>query len=216
MAPATSPDPNEFARKINRALSEDVGENESLDMRIADYVRDELAGKPVAVLYPDVHAYIRDSDHASELYAGLMRMLDEDASAAPSTSADMSFDLSFLTGDLVRIRNARILALARGAVARLRSGAQLFLEDFEEAFLELRPKQGPGMLSDRAGAVEFGAIGGAVDEEIRWLEAAYQFVITLEQQPDSNPLDVALRAAANAGLPKALHAGFAELCRASV
>jgi hypothetical protein len=200
------------------ALGRITPANEALDALIPAYIEAELAGENAAARFPDAHAYILSNDEAGALYADLLDAALADRTAAqPAPAANFKPDLSFLSAAPDE-RNAsvawqqRIVAFAKHAAQTLLPGRALRFEDFADFFFDIRREVPDGVAFERGVSSAFAAVEGEVPEEIRWLEAAYQFDRLRGTTSDPALLSTIARAAAeNAGLPRQVRARFVEL-----
>lgn len=207
----------EAARRLLDAMGREAPADERLDALIPDYVDAELAGEDAAARFPEVHAYILSNEDAGMLYAALLdaEMADRSSDPAQHLQSAVAFkpNLSFV-GSAVRLADwqQRIADFAQRAAQLLQPQLQLRFDDFTAFFFDLRAGL-PDATSLQAGASNaFAAVGGDVPDELRWLEATYQFDHLRTTAGDTARLrEVALQVAANAGLPKSLRPRFADL-----
>lgn len=208
------------ARRLLEALGREAPADERLDALIPEYVDAELAGEDVAARYPQVHAYLLANEEAAALYSALLdaEMADRSSDPAdhPQAASDFKPDLSFL-GPAAEMPawQQRIVDFAQRVARLLQPQRPLHFEDFAAFFFDIRAGQ-PDEITLQAGASNaFAAVEGDVPDELRWLEATYQVARLRGASSDAAELNrIALRAAANAGLPKPLHARFAEIIAA--
>lgn len=205
------------AKRLLDALGRESPADKRLDALIPNYVDAELAGEDAAARFPQVHDYIFTNEDAGMLYADLLdaAMAERSSDPASNLQGASAFkpDLSFLeSGARLSDWQQQIADFAQRAARMLQPQLQLRFDDFIEFFFDIRAGQ-PNVISLQAGASSaFAAVEGDVPDELRWLEATYQFDRLSSTAGSLARLrEIALQAAANAGLPKSLHPRFAEL-----
>lgn len=202
-------------RRLLDALRSDQGEvNPDLDALLPDYAQAQLDGMDAAALFPEAHAYVLRSEHAFALCATLLDQgleLESDAPfvAAAAVATDRPFvpDLSFLRPKGPNLEE-RVLAITQRIVDVLVPKADLALDLFAEGYFAARARLPARMRLAELPSNAFGAAGGDVPDEIRWLEASYQVLRGRDESPQAPLSELALTAANNAGLAASLRPRF--------
>ena len=211
------------AKRLLDALSRPMPADEQLDNLVPDYIDAELAGENAAVRFPEVHAYILSNEEAGEMYTTLLdaEMADRAATLANpaainTTSVSFKPDLSFLnsqtasqTNLLLKEWRQRVVAFAQQLAQTLQPKRMLHFEDFVEHFFDIRSEYPDALSLKSGGSNVFAAVEGDVPDELRWLEATYQFARL--RTTNGDPTQLAQTVANNIGLPKSLHKRFVEL-----
>ncbi len=202
-------------RRLLDAIRNEKAEiNPDLDAAMPDYAQAQLDGLDAAALFPEVHAYVLRSAHAFGLCAALLDQgleLESDTLLAetPSPVLDTPFvpDLSFLRPKGPSLEE-RVLAITQRIVDVLVPKADLALDLFADGYFTSRARFPARMRLAELPSNAFGAAGGDVPDEIRWLEASYQVLRGRDETPEAPLSELALTAATNAGLAAPLRPRF--------
>lgn len=207
---------DESERRLLDAIRNLKGEvNLDLDAALPDYAQAQLDGLDAAALFPEVHAYVLRSAHAFALCAALLDQgleLESDSllaeTASPVLNTPFVPDLSFLRPKGPSLEE-RVLAITQRIVDVLVPKADLALDLFADGYFATRARLPARMRLAELPSNAFGAAGGDIPDEIRWLEASYQVLRATDENPQADLGDLALTAATNAGLATALRTRFA-------
>lgn len=188
---------------------------EALDLRIPDYVTDELNGIDVYAKYPDLRAYIVSNAHALQLYTDLRKaeqVLSQQSS--PTRSTAFVPDLSFLPAPNPWEKLFdRAISWAEDLDIKL----NLRLPDIPEVAQRmremLRHTQGQWQfVSGTSSPAPIYGFGGGTLAEAQWLGALYVLARQHADNPQADINKLAQQIAKQAGLPSKYHKAFVKAC----